>query len=87
MNTQPTTYTRYEDVPVMRRSSTNEALMVLIPGGTWVVVYNVLTGPIYMNKPDGRGGLKTWGRANKYAAIFLLLAYTGLIIYLITLSI
>ncbi|HSS50695.1 MAG TPA: hypothetical protein VLX28_17285 [Thermoanaerobaculia bacterium] len=62
-------------VPWSRRSSTNTAFLLigwfLCPLLTLWCCFNLLTGEIYYDTPDGQGGYRVWSRANKIAALIL----------------
>ncbi len=45
--------------------------------GVIAVCVVVLTGPVYYDKRKKDGALKTWSRANKVAAVVLLLLFVG----------
>ena len=45
--------------------------------GVIAVCVSVLTGPVYYNQLLPSGVLKTWGKANKVAAVILLLLLVG----------
>ena len=74
----PTGYADYQNVPWYRRSSWNTFFIIAgfatkgyIPL-VLVTCILVLTGDIYFNERDAEGRLKTWGRGNRYIAVFLL---------------
>jgi hypothetical protein len=45
--------------------------------GVILVCFVVLTGPVYYDKRNKDGTLKTWGKGNKVAAVILLLLFVG----------
>jgi hypothetical protein len=71
-----------EDVPVYRRSWFASFLVVFgffccIPLLWWVCIL-CLTGDIYRNKVGRDGRLLRWSRANKVAAILILVVQAGI---------
>jgi hypothetical protein len=67
----------YSDVPWNRRSTWNILFVVLsctigIPFFI-ITFWALFTGEIYYNKPDENGNLRTWGRANKLLALYIVL--------------
>lgn len=80
-------YSEYSEVPFYRRSGFGSALVlssILGLPGVPVVVLILLTGDIYYDQRDANRKLKTWSKANKYAAMFLGMIYLFAIVAGIT---
>lgn len=82
-----TDFKEYAEVPWYRRSSWN-TLFILVGFGskgylplTLVTCILLLTGDVYFKDKDSEGRLKRWGRANKYAAVLLLVLNVGYLLY------
>jgi hypothetical protein len=74
-----------EDVPVYRREWFASILVVVgffccAPLLWWVCIL-CLTGDIYRNKVLANGRLARWSRANKVAAVFILVFQAGVYIW------
>lgn len=69
-------YKDYSQVPWYRKSSTNSILLLLglffSPAILFVIIV-LITGNIYQDSFDQEGNLKTWSKANKIAAVVLLI--------------
>ena len=80
-------YQHYSEVPFYRTSSFGSVLVLSsflgLPGVPLVVLI-LLTGDIYYSQKDQLGALKTWSKANRYAAMFLALVYLAGIIAALT---
>ena len=72
-------YTKYAEVPWIRKSGTNSVLLILhlltcgaIPF-LLVTCIALVTGNVYYNQVESDGSLKAWSPANKVVAFLLLL--------------
>src|SRR3954462_15011062 len=74
-------------VPWSRRSSTNTAFLLigwfLCPLLTLWCCLNLLTGEIYYDTPDGKGGYRIWSRANKIAALVMVGVWIAAVIAIV----
>jgi len=80
-------YQTYADVPSNRRSSSNILYIVLsctigIPFFI-ITFWALFTGEIYVNELDGNGRLKTWSKANKYLALYVVLTWVVVFIFVL----
>ena len=69
-------YKSFSDVPWYRRSACNTIFVILSVFGIPLVLITVLallTGDIYYKKPDDADSLRTWSKANRGVAIFILI--------------
>lgn len=72
-------YTDYRDVPWLRKSGTNTAILVLhvlalgILPFLLITCFVLITGDVYYNKTAPDGTLAVWSKANKVIAFLLLL--------------
>ncbi|MCH7597990.1 hypothetical protein IID27_03055 [Patescibacteria group bacterium] len=69
-------YQTYKEVLWYRKSPLNSLFVFvgafMFPPLLWLVIYNLITGDIYINKTKEDGTLKTWSIANKVVAwVFL----------------
>ena len=82
-------YTSYADVPWYRRSDVNTAFIVIGLGTRGFIPLTILTcillltGDIYYKEPDRAGNLRVWGKANKVAALVILVVNLAWLIYAI----
>lgn len=83
-----TGYRSYAEVPWYRQSNVNTAFILISMGTkgllplTLVTCILVLTGDIYYKAPDKAGNIRVWSKANKIAAVVILIANIVLLGYM-----